>query len=51
LLSSGLYRMQELAYGGLSKATQRRLMALTKELETNGGIAPDPGPRVRPSAD
>jgi hypothetical protein len=44
------YRMQELAYGGLSKATQRRLTALTKELQTNGGIPPDPGPRVRPGA-
>lgn len=44
------YRLQELAYGGLSNATQRRLMALTKKLETNGGIAPDPGPRVRPGA-
>ena len=44
------YRMQELAYGGLSKATQRKLVALTKELQTNGGIGPDPGPRVRPGA-
>jgi Protein of unknown function (DUF2924) len=44
------YRLQELAYGGLSKATQRRLIALTKELGTNGGIAADPGPRVRPGA-
>jgi Protein of unknown function (DUF2924) len=42
------YRMQELAYGGLSKRTQRRLVALTKELQTNGSIASDPGPRVRP---
>jgi Protein of unknown function (DUF2924) len=44
------YRMQELAFGGLSKRTQRRLVALTKELQTNGGIAPDAGPRVRPGA-
>jgi hypothetical protein len=44
------YRLQELTYGGLSKATQRRLLALTKELQTNGGIAPDPGPHVRPGA-
>lgn len=42
------YRMQELAYGGLSKRTQRRLIALTRELQSNGGIASDPGPRVRP---
>ena len=44
------YRLQELAYGGLSKATQRKLIALTNELQTNGGIAPDLGPRVRPGA-
>ena len=36
------YRMQELAYGGLSKATQRKLVALTKELQTNGSIVSDP---------
>jgi hypothetical protein len=42
--------LQELAYGGLSKATQRRLIALTKELGTNGVISADPGPRVRPGA-
>ena len=44
------YRMQELAYGGLSKATQRRLIALTKELQTKGGIVSDPGPRIRHGA-
>jgi DUF2924 family protein len=48
LIRTIAYRMQELAYGGLSKRTQRRLVALTKELQTNGSIAPDPGPRVRP---
>jgi hypothetical protein len=42
------YRIQELVHGGLSKATQRKLAALTKELQTNWGIAPDPGPRLRP---
>jgi len=42
------YRMQELAYGGLSKRIQRRLRALTKELQSNGSIASDPDPRVRP---
>ena len=44
------YRMQELAYGGLSKAAQRRLIALTKELQTKGGIVSDPGPRIRHGA-
>jgi len=42
--------MQELAYGGLSKATQRKLIALIKELETNGSIVSDPNPRIRPGA-
>lgn len=44
------YRMQELAYGGLSKATQRKLVTLTRELETNGSIVSDPAPRIRPGA-
>jgi hypothetical protein len=44
------YRVQEIAYGGLSKATQRKLVALTKELEANGSIVSDPGPHVRPGA-
>ena len=50
LIRTIAYRMQELAYGGLSKATQRKLIALTKELETNGSIASDPGPRIRPGS-
>jgi len=49
LVRSIAYRMQALAYGGLSKATQRRLIALTKELRANGGIS-DPGPRARPGS-
>jgi hypothetical protein len=44
------YRLQKHAYSGLSKATKRRLIALTKELGTSGGIVSDPGPRVRPGA-
>jgi hypothetical protein len=44
------YRLQEIAHGGLSKATQRRLTALTAEFETGGAIAPPPGPRVRPGS-
>jgi hypothetical protein len=50
LVRSIAYRMQALAYGGLSKATQRRLIALTKELRANGGIVSDPGPRARPGS-
>jgi hypothetical protein len=44
------YRIQELANGGLSKATQRKLVTLTNELETNGSIVTGPGPRIRPGA-
>jgi hypothetical protein len=50
LIRTIAYRMQELAYGGLSKATQRKLVTLTKELETNGSIVSDPNPRIRPGA-
>ena len=50
LIRTVAYRMQELAYGGLSKAAQRKLIALTKELETNGSIVSNPGPRIRPGA-
>ena len=42
------YRMQELAYGGLSKATHRKLMALTKELATKGSIVCDRDREIRP---
>jgi hypothetical protein len=42
------YRMQELAYGGLSKATQRKLDALTKELEAKGSIVITPDSSLRP---
>jgi hypothetical protein len=42
--------MQELTYGGLSKAAQRKLLTLAKELESNGDIVSDPGPRLRPGA-
>jgi hypothetical protein len=44
------YRLQEIAYGGLSRITQRRLMNLANELETAGRIAPTPGPRIKPGA-
>ena len=36
LIRSIAYRMQELAYGGLSKATQRTLATMTRKLEANG---------------
>jgi Protein of unknown function (DUF2924) len=47
LIRTIAYRVQELAYGGLSKATQRRMVALTKELQKSGSIASDLVPHVR----
>jgi len=34
--------MQELAYGGLSKATQRKLVVLRKELKLKGSVVVTP---------
>jgi hypothetical protein len=48
LIRTVAYRMQELAYGGLSKATQHKLDALTKELETKGRIVITPDSSLRP---
>jgi hypothetical protein len=48
LIRTIAYRMQELAYGGLSKATQRKLDALTKELEVKGSIVITPDSTLRP---
>jgi hypothetical protein len=47
LIRTAAYRMQELAYGGLSKATQRKLDALTKELEVKGSIVVAPDTSLR----
>ena len=47
LVRSIAYRVQELAYGGLSKATRRKLLALNAELQTSGSIAPLPGPSIK----
>ena len=44
------YRLQEIAHGGLSKATQRRLATLTVEFEAGGRIAPPLRPRVKPGS-
>jgi hypothetical protein len=48
LVRTVAYRMQELAYGGLSKATQRKLDALTKELTLKGNIAVTPDLALKP---
>jgi len=50
LIRSIAYRIQELAHGGLSKATRRKILALTKVLQSNGSIEPDDGPNLRPGA-
>jgi hypothetical protein len=50
LIRTIAYRMQELAYGGLSKATQRKLDALTKELKAKGNIVVTPDLSLRPGA-
>ena len=44
------YRLQEITQGGLSKVTQRRLTTLANQLETDGRIAPLPGPRIKPGS-
>jgi hypothetical protein len=48
LIRTIAYRMHELDYGGLSKATQRKLDALTKELEVKGSIVITPDSSLRP---
>jgi len=48
LIRTIAYRIQELAYGGLSKAAQRKLDALTKELKGKGSIVVTPGLSLRP---
>src|SRR5260370_11390657 len=48
LIRTIAYRMQELAYGGLSKATQRKLNTLTKELPRNGAIVITPDASLKP---
>ena len=48
LIRTIAYRMQELVYGGLSKATQRKLDALTRELKLKGSIAVTPDTSLRP---
>ena len=51
LVRSLAYLIQELAHGGLSKATRRKLLALTKVLQSKGSIEPpDDGPNLRRGA-
>jgi hypothetical protein len=50
LVRSIAYRIQELAQGGLSKATRRKILSWTKVLQSNRSIEPDDGPNIRPGA-
>jgi hypothetical protein len=50
LIRTIAYRMQELAYGGLSRATQRKLAALTRELKVKGSVVVTPDLSLRPGA-
>jgi hypothetical protein len=44
------YRIQEIALGGLSKATLRRLASLAADFESDGRIATPAQPRIKPGA-
>ena len=51
LLIRGIaHRLQELALGGMSKATLRKLTGLARELEANGRLAAASRPQLRPGA-
>jgi hypothetical protein len=50
LIRSIAYRMQELAYGGISKTTLRTLAAATKEWESSGSVTIAPDLRIRSGA-
>jgi Protein of unknown function (DUF2924) len=44
------YRLQEIAHGGASKATLRRLASLAAGFEKGGTIAPSPSPKIKPGS-
>jgi Protein of unknown function (DUF2924) len=51
LLVLGLgYRLQEIAQGGLSKATRRKLQTMAKALRMTGRAGPTPGFSLKPGA-
>jgi hypothetical protein len=50
LIRSIAYRMQELAYGGLSKTMLRTLATMTKQWEASGSITIAPDLRIRAGA-
>jgi hypothetical protein len=50
LIRTIAYRIQEVAYGRLSKAIQRKLAVLGKELKLKGGVVVTPDLSIRPGA-
>ena len=44
------YRLQEIAHGGLGKATRRKLQTMAKALRTTGRVGPTPGLSLKPGA-
>jgi Protein of unknown function (DUF2924) len=44
------YRLQEIAQGGLTKATRRKLQSMAKALRTMGRVAPAPSLSLKPGA-
>jgi len=44
------YRLQEIAHGGLGKATRRKLQTLAKALRATGRVAPTPSLSLKPGA-
>jgi hypothetical protein len=44
------YRRQEMAHGGLGKATLRKLRTLAKTLRTTGRVGPSPSLSLKPGA-
>jgi hypothetical protein len=44
------YRLQELEYGGLGKATRRKLQTIAKSLRTTGRVGPAPSLSLKPGA-
>jgi DUF2924 family protein len=50
LIRAIAYRIQELRYGGLIKATSRRLAALVQARQSDGRMGPESGQRIRVGA-
>lgn len=44
------YRLQELRYGGLGKATRRKLQTIARDLRANGRVGPMPSHSLKPGA-